>query len=82
MLQAEEAVKAQHFASTYIFRPGLLDRGDKARGVEQWASKFLSAMPVKVIATAMILEAQAGQAGLHVYEGLDISQAAKSTSTA
>lgn len=36
-------------------------------------------MPVTVLATAMILEAQAGQAGLHVYEGRDIAQAAKGT---
>ena len=36
-------------------------------------------MPVTVLAIAMILEAQAGQAGLHVYEGRDIAQAAKGT---
>lgn len=78
-LQAEEAVTVQRFASTFIFRPGLLDRGATARRVEQWASKILNAMPVKVLATAMILEAQAGQAGVHVYEGRDIAQAANST---
>lgn len=58
----------------------MLDRGDKARGVEQWAARFLNATPVKVIATAMILEAQAGQDGLHVFEGQDIPQAASRTS--
>jgi hypothetical protein len=30
-LQAEEAVKSAGFARAAIFRPGLLDRGDKAR---------------------------------------------------
>lgn len=47
--------------------------------MEQWAAKVLSAMPVKVLATAMILEAQAGHAGLHVYENRDIAQAADGT---
>ena len=77
ILQAEEAVKAQHFASTFIFRPGLLDRGDKARAVERWASKILTSTSVRDIAKAMILEAEAGHTGLHVYEGRDILQAAK-----
>ena len=79
-LQAEEAVKSQHFASTFIFRPGLLDRGDKARGVEKWASKVLNSTSVKDIATAMVLEAEAGHTGVHVYEGSDIGQAAKGIS--
>jgi hypothetical protein len=34
-LQAEEAVKSQGFGRAGIFRPGMLDRGDKARAIEK-----------------------------------------------
>lgn len=34
-MQAEEAVKGQGFARAGIFRPGMLDRGDKARSIEK-----------------------------------------------
>jgi hypothetical protein len=33
--QAEEAVKSQGFVRAGIFRPGMLDRGDKARAIEK-----------------------------------------------
>ena len=72
-------MKAQGFTATFVFRPGLLERGEKARGVEKLASRLLSSTPVKDIATAMIKEAEAGQTGLHVYSGADITKATSKT---
>lgn len=40
--QAEESVKSAGFSRTAIFRPGLLDRGDKARALEKVGSWLVS----------------------------------------
>ena len=78
ILQAEEAVKAQGFPTVSIFRPGALDRGQKARWSEKVASKLLGMTPVHDVAKAMILGAQAGRTGVHVYEEASIVDIAKS----
>ena len=70
-------MKAQHFAATFIFRPGLLDRGEKARGVEKVFSKLVSSISVKELARGMIAEAEAGRTGLHMYQGAEIHKAAQ-----
>lgn len=77
--QAEEAVKAQGFPTVSIFRPGALARGNKARGNEKWLSMLpITTTPVKAVAQAMILDAEAGRTGVHIYEEASIIQAAKS----
>lgn len=40
--QVEEALKEMHFLKTSIFRPGVLDRGDKSRFVERAYGKFIN----------------------------------------
>lgn len=47
-MQAEEAVKAARFPRAAILQPGMLDRGDLARGVEKAGMKlpFVPSVPV------------------------------------
>lgn len=78
LVQAEEAVKAQGFPSVSIFRPGPLDRGQKARWNEKLASKVVMTTPVKDVARAMMLDAEANLAGVTVYEEDSIRKAAQS----
>ena len=51
---AEEAVTALKFPALAIFRPGLLDRGAATRTNEKISKFFITAMPVKTLATAML----------------------------
>lgn len=76
--QAEEAVKAQGFARVSIFRPGALDRGPKARWNERLASRLTTTTPVRNVARAMVLDAEANRTGVHVYEEGSIIDAVKS----
>ncbi len=48
-LQAEEAVKASGFAYATIMRPGLLERGQMARGLEKAVAKVWSSVPVSKV---------------------------------
>jgi hypothetical protein len=77
-MQAEEAVKAQGFARVSIFRPGALDRGQKARWNERLASRLTTTTPVKDVARAMVLDAEANRTGVHVYEEASIIDVVKS----
>lgn len=77
-VQAEEAVKAQGFARVSIFRPGALDRGQKARWNERLASRLTTATPVKDVARAMVLDAEINRNGVHVYEEASIIGVVKS----
>jgi len=77
-VQAEEAVKAQGFAYVSIFRPGTLDRGKKARWNERLASRLMTTTPVKDVARAMVLDAEASRTGVHVYEEASIIDTVKS----
>ena len=52
--EIEDIVKAADFARTGIFRPGLLDRGEERRGNESFALVFMSGLPVKKLAMALI----------------------------
>jgi len=48
--QAEEAVKAQRFEAVGIFRPGLLDRGERARAGERWFASLVNKVAVADVA--------------------------------
>lgn len=67
--RAEDAVKAQGFSTVSIYRPGLLDRGDKGRA---WEKAFLKVAPnvVKVgdLARLMITHALQATPGHQTYE--------------
>ncbi|GIL53921.1 hypothetical protein Vafri_9494 [Volvox africanus] len=53
---AEQAALEQGFSRVSIFRPGLLNRGDKARGLEKMAHHVMSHIDVKDVARLMILD--------------------------
>lgn len=55
---AENTVKEKGFDHVTIMRPGLMDRGDAARGAEKYYAKFVSSVPVSVVAAAMICDAE------------------------
>lgn len=56
--RAEEAVKQQGFASALIYRPGLLNRGDKSRGIEKMMLRLSDGIPVAGVAKLMIAGAE------------------------
>ncbi|PSC69508.1 Oxidoreductase HTATIP2 [Micractinium conductrix] len=56
--QAEEAVKAGNFAYASIWRPGLLERGDLARGPENLYAKLVSSVASSQVAAAMVGDAE------------------------
>lgn len=79
---AEEAAKAQGFAlGVSAFRPGMLERGELARGVERLFAKVLSSVPVADVAKVMIADAEqrlaGGATGERVLEMRDILAEAK-----
>eukprot|EP01112_Ceratiomyxa_fruticulosa_P007065 TRINITY_DN1820_c0_g1_i1.p1 TRINITY_DN1820_c0_g1~~TRINITY_DN1820_c0_g1_i1.p1 ORF type:complete len:265 (+),score=49.33 TRINITY_DN1820_c0_g1_i1:192-986(+) len=51
--KAEEEIKSLGFKHTSIYRPGLLDRGEKSRAVEKLAKIFVSGLHVNTVAKAM-----------------------------
>ena len=55
--EIEDAVRNAGFARAEIFRPGLLDRGDERRANESLGLFFLSGLPVKRLAMAMLRSA-------------------------
>eukprot|EP00386_Alphamonas_edax_P008131 GDKI01026759.1.p1 GENE.GDKI01026759.1~~GDKI01026759.1.p1 ORF type:complete len:251 (-),score=66.13 GDKI01026759.1:189-911(-) len=70
---AEEAVKSQGMPRTSIFRPGLLDRGDLARGTEKWASYLFRKIDVRHVGQACVREAEKrGEDGVKLFEGDDL----------
>ncbi|KAL4424870.1 hypothetical protein ABPG77_002093 [Micractinium sp. CCAP 211/92] len=86
---AEEAVKASGFAYATIMRPGLLERGQMARGLEKAVAKVWSSVPVSKVAAVMIADAERwhdarrggggsgateGQAAVKVFEMKDIQR--------
>lgn len=54
--QVEEGVEALRFPRTAVWRPGLLDRGDRARGVERAGLALAGGVPVRSLAGAMVAE--------------------------
>ena len=58
-MQAEEFVKSQGFKYATVARPGLLERGDAARGVEKVFAKLVSSVGVSQVARALVGDAQA-----------------------
>lgn len=57
--EADDATIALQFPHTSIFRPGLLERGDKARTVESFFGCFVTGMPVTNVAKALLRDALA-----------------------
>ena len=77
-MQAEQAVQAEKFPATSIFRPGKLDRGAKANTMERLGAVLpITSTPVRDVAKAMVLDAAANQNGLHIYDEAAILQCAK-----
>lgn len=56
--QVENALKDMQFQNTSIFRPGVLDRGNKKRFVEKMASWVMSTIPVGTVAKALVKDAE------------------------
>ncbi|KAF5841100.1 hypothetical protein DUNSADRAFT_14275 [Dunaliella salina] len=54
---AEQATIKAGIPSTSIFRPGLLERGAKARGVESAFKNVVSSLPVSGLGQLMVLDA-------------------------
>lgn len=52
--EADAFVEKAGIAAVSIFRPGLLERGDKMRGVEKFAKLFMFAMPVATIGKCVL----------------------------
>ena len=46
------------FSRVSIWRPGLLERGTAARGIEKFANFFMRGTPTAVVAEAMRLDAE------------------------
>ncbi len=80
--EAEQAASSRAFPHTSIFRPGMLDRGDKARWSETIARALLPATHVRTVARAMIAvaeqQAAAPPAPPTIYETPDIKRVAQS----
>jgi oxidoreductase len=51
--QAEKAVLGLQFPHTFIIRPGMLDREDKARPIEKFISRIVSGISMQTLAVAM-----------------------------
>jgi len=56
--EAEQAVISAGFPAVTIMRPGLIERGEKARAAEKIYSKIVGSVPASQIASVMIKEAE------------------------
>eukprot|EP00903_Cladosiphon_okamuranus_P010209 g9668.t1 len=56
--RCEQVIRSAGYPHTSIWRPGLLGRGDKARGVEKMARFLVTPMPVETLGRAMVKEAE------------------------
>ncbi|PNH05892.1 hypothetical protein TSOC_007809 [Tetrabaena socialis] len=78
---AEEAVVGQGFQRTSIFRPGMLDRGDKTRQGEKLFLKLAPSLDVRDLARIMLLDTltapAAGAAAVARFEMGELRKAAK-----
>lgn len=54
----EENLKTLNYDTLEIYQPGLLGRGDKARGNEKLGAWFQTPIPVTTVARAMRLNAE------------------------
>lgn len=70
--KAEEMVKAMGFDKVSIWRPGMLERGAAARGIEKFINFFSAGTPTSVVAEAMRREAEEGGAGVNTYDDATI----------
>ncbi|CAM9895645.1 unnamed protein product [Laminaria digitata] len=53
-----KVVTSAGYPHTSIWRPGLLGRGVKARGVEKMARFLVTPMPVETLGRAMVMDAE------------------------
>ncbi|KAG7391257.1 Oxidoreductase htatip2 [Phytophthora boehmeriae] len=72
--EVEENVKRLSFERTSIFRPGLIDRGEKARTVESIASYILPSITTRAIAKGMTVDYESGSVGLKEWSNADLKQ--------
>ncbi|KAG1656442.1 hypothetical protein FOA52_006984 [Chlamydomonas sp. UWO 241] len=61
--QAEEAVKAAGIPTVSIYRPGLLERGERERGTEKAMAALFTKISVSAIGRMMVQDAEAAAAG-------------------
>lgn len=77
--RAEDAVAASGVPAWTLLRPGLLDRGDRARGVERAMALVLRGLPVADLAAAAVADAvdalAAGRTGERVVSDGDMKRA-------
>lgn len=73
--EADVAIAALEFSRTSVFRPGLLERGEKKRGVESFFGCFTTAMPVSKVAIALLrnlFDESQVQSGVQYFHNSDI----------
>jgi len=79
--EIEDFVRSLNFERCQIWRPGLLQRKDKARFVEKISSFFTFAQPVDSVGKAMRLEAELAleqkSSFFRIYENNDITNIAR-----
>lgn len=79
----EENLKTLNYDTLEIYQPGLLGRGDKARGNEKLGAWFQTPIPVTTVARAMrlnaenILEKKSEYEKVMVYDNKKIYKAAE-----
>lgn len=79
----EENLKTLNYDTLEIYQPGLLERGDKARGNEKLGAWFQTPIPVTTVARAMrlnaenILEKKSEYEKVMVYDNKKIYKAAE-----
>ena len=56
--QAEQAVTSQRLPYASLWRPGLLERGDLARGGERLFARLLNSVAASQVAHAMVADAE------------------------
>ncbi|KAF4317187.1 hypothetical protein BBO99_00008743 [Phytophthora kernoviae] len=72
--EVEENIKHLGFERTSIFRPGLIDRGEKTRTVESIASYVLPSITTRIIAKGMVVDYESGGIGLKEWSNADLKQ--------
>jgi oxidoreductase len=79
--RAEDAVAASGVRAWSLLRPGLLDRGDRARGLEKAMGVVLKGLPVADLAAAAVADAvdalKSGRTGERVITDGEMRAAAK-----
>mmetsp|Transcript_3011 Transcript_3011/g.5647 ORF Transcript_3011/g.5647 Transcript_3011/m.5647 type:complete len:238 (-) Transcript_3011:844-1557(-) len=64
----EDFVRDLRFDRLSIYRPGLLNRGEKSRSHESFAIRFMKSTPVSAVADLMASHSNEDEGGVKVYE--------------